>query len=544
MKYFHFCATLFLAVLVGMSLRAQTQDDYITAMQTENWSRAVAIEQKAAETMPSDLNPWFNLSAAAQAAGMTETSRKALKHILGLSPDALYEHLAQGRLALIDGKTQEATEHFRQAAKKGRKVPDALHLIGVSYLFGEHRNLKEAETWLKKAYDFRSKHFPTLMDLGYCYIQLNDGGAALVYYEAAARVRPELVLPVYMSAKTYQRAKIHTRYVEMLDKALTIDSLFQPALRDKAEYFYFKARDFNQAVVAYETLLQRHPDVPVDDKMLYVNSLFLSRNYPKTIEWVDKIILEDGSKNYLRRLSAYANYESGNYEKGLAIMEDYFGKVTADKIIPQDYEYFGKLLQKNGRDSLAAIQYQLAIVADSSRWELYNDIGQIQYGQGNYKEAVESYRKRLDSVPEPGVMDFYRIGIAWYAQNDSTAYEEAARLFEKVSERAPDAAVGWLMQAKSLAKLEPDLEQHPELASRFGRAQTAFENYVAIANSDPEKNRKDLIAAYEYLVYFHYVKENEEAARPVIASLLALEPGNATALEVNKLLDDPSGQNK
>jgi tetratricopeptide (TPR) repeat protein len=341
-----------------------------------------------------------------------------------------------------------------------------------------------------------------------------------------------------MVAKTYQKAKIASRYVEMLDKALAIDSVFEPALRDKAAYLYYKEHDYEKAVAAYEKLLKHYPAAPVDDKMLYANSLFLAHQYPKTIEWVDRIILEDGSKNYLRRLAAYSSYETGEYEKGLSIIQNYFSQVTPDKIIPQDYEYYGKLLQKNEKDSLAAIQYEQAILMDSSRWELYDEIGKIEYGLGNYPEAVKAYQHRLDSLSNPSAMDYYRIGVAYYAQQDSAAYEAAAKMFAMVSESAPTAAVGWLMQAKTLAKLEPDLEKHPELESAFGRAQPAFEKYVEIAAADPEKNRKDLVSAYEYLVYYHYVKDKPDAARPLIEDLLTLEPANATALEINKLLDE------
>ncbi len=539
MKILNNWSTLLLLMLLTLPVSAQQKNEaYLLAMQTENWTEAVQLKQQEAQSMPSDLSTWFDLANATLAAGQTDACQKALEHILSLSPDAYYTAIATGRLALLKQQKDEAANLFNKAAKKGRKTNGVLYTIGTSYLFGAHRDLKSAEQWLKKAYNFRSKHFPTLLDLGYCYSQLSDGGQALTYYEAANRLEPRAVLPAYMVAKTYQKAKISSRYLEMLDQTLSIDPTFELALRDKAEYYYFKARDFEAAVTNYEVLLKTHPAVPVEDKMLYANSLFLAHQYPQTIDWVEKIIQEDGSKNYLRRLAAYASYESGDYEKGLSIMQNYFAQVTADKIIPEDYEYYGKLLQKNESDSLACVQFNKAIVMDSSRWELYNEIGQMQYGLGNYPEAVQAYNLRLDSVETPNAMDYYRLGAAYYAQQDSAAYEQAAATFAQVSEIAPDALIGWLMQAKTLAKLEPDLETNPDLAAQFGRAQPAFEKYVDLASADPEKNQKDLITAYEYLVYYHYVKGNADAARPVIENLLALEPENATALEISKLLNN------
>lgn len=63
------------------------------------------------------------------------------------------------------------------------------------------------------------------------------------------------------------------------------------------------------AADTYSRLIQLNPQASVNDKMLYANSLFLTKQYEPTIAWVDKIIGEDGSRNYLRRLSAYSYYE-------------------------------------------------------------------------------------------------------------------------------------------------------------------------------------------------------------------------------------------
>ncbi len=516
-------------LLLSTALTAQKSDAFLTAMYMEKWDNAVNIQEEQCKKAPDNALNWFYMADAYNAASRPVDAQNALQKAAQYAPKPAYQSIVSARLALLKEHQEEAVKLFKKASKSGKKDIIARRLIGESWLYGRFRDLKMAESLLIEAQRRNNRDFQTHLDLGYCYRALLDGGKALTQLDIAQNLNPKDPLPALMSAMVYKSANITSKQLEFLDKAITIDPTFEVAVRQKGEFLYYQKRDYEGAVKTYAQLLEINPKAPIEDKMAYVNSLFLTKKYEPTILWVDKIIGEDGSRNYLRRLSAYSYYETEHYEEGKAIMDEYFSRVAAEKIIPQDYEYYAKFMQKENQDSLAAIFYEKAIELDSSRWDLYNEIGSIRYNLKDYLAAATAYEHLLDSIAEPKASDYYKAGLARYMIQDSANYVLAADYFAKVSDIVPDKSVGWLMQAKSLAKIEPDLELHPEQTAEFGKAKVAFEHYAELAEKeDQDKEAKDLIKAYEYLAYYYILQKDKEKVQDNLTKLKTLDASNTS----------------
>ena len=540
-KIFNTTVVLF---LFANLLNAQKTDAFQIAMYMEKWPEAVTIQEERCQTNPADGLNWLYMADAYNAANRPADAKTALENAASHLTQPAYQYMAEGRLALLDGQQKKAVTQFEKAAKAGKKDLVALRLIGEAWLYGSSRDLHQAEEALHQAQRRDNHDFQTHLDLGYCYKEMISGGEALIQYDQAQAIRPESPVPALLSALVYKSAKVETKQLEYLDKAIQLDPQFQEAWQQKGELLYYKRRDYQGAADAYAQLIKLNPQAPVNDKMLYANSLFLTKQYEPTIMWVEKIIGEDGSRNYLRRLSAYSYYEIGNFEKGKAIMDEYFARVDTAKIIAQDYEYYAKFLQKEDQDSLAAVYYEKAIGRDSSRWELYGDIGAIRYKTKDYLGAVAAYEHRLDSLIEHRTaLDYYQIGIALYMLHDSADYVRAAEYFTQVCEIVPDKTIGWLMLSRTLSKLEPDLENYPERTSEFGMAKDAFSHYVEIAEIEPDKNQKDLIAAYEYLAYYYMIQKSPKEVQSYVGKLLILDPNNESAVNINGWLETASTDN-
>lgn len=517
------CATL---------LPAQKNDAFQTAMYMEKWQKAVTFQEERCKTAPTDWLDWLQMADAYNAASRPIDAKTALQNAAKYASQSAHTHIIAGRIALLDARQDEAILQFKKAVKAGKKDVATLRLIGESWLYGPRRDLRRAETLLLDAQRGDNHDFLTHMNLGYCYKAQLDGGKALVYFDLAQAIRPDDPLPALMSALAYKSAKVEARQLEYLDKALAIDPQCREALRQKAELFYYKRRNYEAAAESYASLFKINPKAPITDKMAYVNCLFLTKQYEPTIAWVEKIIGEDGSRNYLRRLAAYSHYEMGNFEKGKSIMDEYFQHVATEKIISQDYEYYAKFLQKENQDSLAAVYYEKAIELDPTRWDLYAEIGSIRYKAKDYLGAAEAYERRLDSMTTRTALDYYQVGIARYMLRDSVNYERAAGYFAKVCDIVPYKTIGWLMQAKALSKLEPDVETYPERVGEFGKAKEAFVQFVEIAERQPDKHKKDLVSAYEYLAYYYILQKDAEPVQAYHQKILALEPANETALGI------------
>ncbi len=531
---------LFLVAIVSAQLvAAQTHADGLAAMQTENWDKAISIYTALTKANPNDQTAFLTLGNAYLAKGDKVKAKEAFDAGFGVKMDSPLAFVANGRILLLENKIAEAEVQFKRAAK-GKKDSNVLRQIGESFLYtvpGVKPNFVRAEEFLKQAYEANSKDFTALMTLGYAYKEMPNGGLAAQQYELAESLDPKNPLPKYMLAKVYRAAKLSDKYLDNLDRTLAVNPRYAPALRAKAEHYY-TARKWEKAVEASKALVANSDDVTVEDEMQLANTLFITKDYPGSITLVEKIIQKDGSKNYLRRLLGYSYYETGDYPKGLGIMTDYFTKVTPDKVLPSDYQYLGRLQVKTKGDTIAAIgNMKKAIAMDSSYWTLYKEIGELYYARKDNCSSAMSYQMYQDSVVKPDPTDIYKLGLAqFYCKGDSLTpnlrYEKAEKSFLRITELVPTAGIGWLWSGKAATRLEVDVQAHPELVSQFGRAKPYWEKYVGIASADKEKNKKDLITAYEYLTYYYFLQGDAANTQANATSLLELDPANQTGTEL------------
>lgn len=535
---------LFLAlVMCAKALSAQTHADGMAAMQLENWDKAISIYTALTKADATDQNAWLTLGNAYLAKGDKNKALETFQAAFNAKADGNLAYVANSRVLLLQNKMADADEQFKRAGSKGKKDITALRQIGESflfYIFGSDKrpNLTRAEQLLKVAYEFNSKDFATLMALGYCYKEMGDGGKAAQFYEYATLIEPKNPLPLLMMAKVYKAAKIPVKFLEYIDKTLLVAPTYTPALRAKAEHFYF-SRQWEKATEAYKELVKKGTEVSIEDEMQLANCLYISKDCKGCSELVEKILKKDGTKNYLRRLQGYCDYETGDFQRGLDILNDYFKVVTPEKVLPSDYEYLGRLQIKTKGDTLAAIgNLKKSIELDSSGWPKYKEIGDLFYARKDYCNAAIYYKMNLDSVAKPEPMEFYRLGTChYYCRLDELRYQKADSAFAKVTEMVPTAGIGWLWRGKSNAKLEPDIAKNPELINEFGRAKPFFEKYVEIASVDKEKNKKDLISAFEYLTSYYFLKNDDVNSKLMLEKLLEIDPANKTGSDIKVILD-------
>lgn len=474
--------------------------------------------------------------------GETDKAKAAFEAGAKANPDAALSMVANGRVAMINGDAAGAESQFSKAAKVGRKDINVWRSIGESYLYfkpkgGQTPDYARAEAKLKEAVDFNSKDYRSLMSMAYCYKEMQNGGLAAQYYEYAMGVEKNSALPRLMLAKTYKAAKLVDKSAVYLDQAIATNPAHLPSHRMRAEGYYDEKR-FDKSKAAYEEMFAKTTGYNMEDRMSYANTLYLTKNYDLCVKEVEQIIQKDNSKSYLKRLLGYSYYETEDYEKGMAIMEEYFRSKPAN-VLPSDHLYMGKLMVKTGGDPERAIQeMQKAIALDPTYWTAQKDIADIYYGSKNYCGAAAAYAAFIDSSETPDPTDFYKLGLCqFYCKDDEARFQKAAVSFTKLTELAPTAGTSWYWRAKAEAKLEPDVETDPSLIATFGVAKNSYERYAEIAAADPVKNQKNLIEAYEYLLYYHYKRGCSAPFNYILGELLKLDASNETAIGLKGNVD-------
>jgi Flp pilus assembly protein TadD len=524
-------ALLILTVLCVQLLQAQTTPG-MTEMQNGDWDKAIDVFTNLIKANPTDQASMLSMGNAYLAKGDKTKATEIFKKTFDAKPEGAFALIANGRVMQMQNNAAEADVQFKKAAKAGKKDINAQRAIGESFLYGADRNLTRAEEWLKLAYQFKTKDFATLMALGYCYKEMPNGGLAAQHYEFAQAVDPTSPLALYMQGRVYRQAKLPEKYVDYMGRAIKLEPKYTLALHSLAEYWYFTKRNYTKATEAYQNLINDGVDVKIEDEMQLANCLFLTKKYKECTELTEKIIKKDPARAYLRRLLGYCYYENNEFEKSNSVMNDYFKLVTPEKQLASDYEYLGKVQVKTKGDTAVAIaNLRKAIQMDTFSWPLHKEIAILQSAQKKNCDAAISYQTYLDSVPKPEPMDYYRMGSCHYnCKEDAQRYDKALKAYTKVTELVPTAGIGWFWSGKAASKLDPDLEADPTQAAMYGKAKPYFDKYTEIAGVDIVKNKKDLITAYEYLVYYGYKRGDVTVFQNAITKLLEIDPTNATAI--------------
>ncbi len=535
-----------LAMLFAQTAFCQSHAAGNEAMQLEDWDKAISIFSGLTKTDPTDQSAFLSLGNAYLAKGDKENALANFNTAFAAKSDAPMAFVANGRVLLLQNKGAEAEKQFAKAKKyANKKDMTTWRQIGESYFYyiepgAKKPNLAKAESYLKEALDVSSKDFALQMSLGACYKEMSSGGPAAQHYEYAETLEPKNPLPKLMLAKVYRIAKVPGKPILFYDKALEVAPSYTPALRGKAEYLFFVLHKYEDATQAYKALVEKGAEVKIEDEMQLANCYYLTKDCKSCSDLVEKILQKDPSKNYLRRLQAYCDFENGNLERSLKILNEYFNIVTPDKLLPSDFEYHAKLLIQTKGDTTQAIKdYKKVIEMDSSRWGLYEDIDKLEWTRKNYCGALNVYKMYLDSVATPKATEWYNFGMRnYFCKEDSMHFQNAEKAFVKVTELNPQAAIGWLWAAKSGEKQDPSPDSiavHPELANEYGKARGYYERYSEVAEPEKDKNKKDLLKGYQYLAYCYFVKVEADKFNPVMDKWQALETDPAQIQTITEM---------
>ncbi len=538
-------ALFLVAILFAQTAFGQSHAAGNEAMQLEDWDKAISIFSGLTKANPADQSAFLSLGNAYLAKGDKENALANFKSATNANTGTPITFVANGRVLLLENNVVEAEKQFGKAKKYAKKDMTTWRQLGESYFYyiapgAKKPKLAKAEEYLKAALEVSSKDFALQMSLGAAYREMSSGGPAAQHYEFAEVLEPKNPLPKLMLAKVYRIAKVPEKPLIFYNKAIQVAPNYSPALRGKAEYFFFVLYKYDEAAKAYKELIDNGSEVKIEDEMQLANCYYLTKNCVATSELVEKILQKDPSKNYLRRLQAYCDFENGDYERGLKILDDYFKIVSPEKVLASDYDYHAKLLVQTKGDTTQAINdYKKVIAIDSSKWGVYEDIDRLEWARRNYCGALSAYKSYLDSVASPKATDWYNLGMRHYfCKEDDAHFQNAEMAFVKVTEMNPQAPIGWLWAAKSVEKMDPSPDSiavHPELANEYGKARVYYEKYVEVAELEKEKNKKDLLKAYQYLAYCYFVKTEADKFIPIMDKWQGMETDPAQIQTINEM---------
>ena len=450
--------------------------------------------------------------------GMLDSAQAAYQKGVTINATNALNYAGLGKIQWYSGNSKDAVDNFYKA-KVISKSKDAVVLdkIAEAYINAPTKDIRTAIDLLNQATVIDPKNTDVLIDLGDAYLSQNDGSSAVSYYEKATSISAANVVAILRLGQLYGRARNYDLSFQYYKKATELDSTFAPAYREKAEMLYSAGR-YDEAIAQYKKYLQLNN--ALDARTRYASFLFLAKKYGDAVKEIQTIFQKDTSSVILYRIMGYSLYETGKYKDGLDYINKFFAKAAKakTKILPSDYAYQGKLLSKNGQDSLAIEKMKQALAKDSSdAGDLYSQIANIYYKDGNYPMAVKYFQMRV-KLPQPTVNDYNGLGRSAYSNKQ---YQKADSAFAVITKYMVDLPLGYLWRAYCNSSIDSMNTQW--LAKPF------YEQYIQKAAKDSLKNKDGLLNAYDYLGYYYVSTKDFDKATYYYKKTQELDPNDTKA---------------
>ncbi len=108
---------------------------------------------------------------------------------------------------------------------------------------------------------------------------------------------------------------------------------------------------------------------------------------------------------------------------------------------------------------------------------------------------------------------------------------KASGAFAQLTTSYPDLTTGHFWQG--MAAAARDVE------AKTGVAQPYFDKYLALAETDPAKNKAGLIKAYTYLMVYYYNKEDKANMQKYMDKLVPLDPTSEPVKQIKDIMANP-----
>jgi len=369
-------------------------------------------------------------------------------------------------------------------------------------------------------------------------IELDKGnhGEASLQIERAIYFDKNLYDAYFLQSEIMVAAQNMPQAIEYIKKVTLINPEYWKAYKMLGE-LYYDIQKYAEAVTNFAVYFK---NVATDNDIThYAYSLFFNKQYQEARNLIDRLVQQNPNDYVLLRLLGYISYETKDLVNGRKIMDKLFSLIPADKILTDDYSYYGKMLSAFGNDSLAIENYKLALKNDSTQYQVYDELARSSIKLKKYEQALKYssiyFRKKPNLTPA----DYFQLGKAYYStgnnldvKTDSLKqlgfYHVADSLFKQVEVLSPNSYLGTFWRARVNSSIDKE--------TTLGLAKPFYEKSLETLIKDTVKYKKEISEIYAYLGFYFYVKEDKPISLDYWKKLLEIDPENLKAQEaINSL---------
>lgn len=515
-------------LLFAFVAKSQTLQEAIKYSEAERYDLADGIFKKLLTTEPANGDVYYYFAKNYILTEDLDSAEIVLKQGVAKAPAGALNYVGLAAIDMYRGKKADAQSNIDKALSLDSKSLPVYIEGAYALINAPLKDTAQAMKLLVKARDIdmgkdkKPKYAPLYVAIGDVILESN-GGKAMSSYETATTIDPKLVNAYLRIGQLWVRARNFSSALDAYNNAIKIDAEYAPAYREKGN-FYFLFDKYGLALEEYKKYLALSKN-NAKARIRYAKFLFLAKQYNDFITETDQIFKTDTSQVVLKRLRAYSFYETRKYPEALKAITKFFAQQPADKLLSTDYEYYGKILIKNGQDSLGVAKLIDIYQKDSTRKDLSGDIGSAYLKLKKFDEAIKFLKMKIAMPTGVMTLDYLNLGSAYY---QTKRWSSADSAFARANVLQPDYAKGYMWRARSLVKLDT-LENKQYLAKPY------YDMYVKKTKADEvESSKLTLNEAYRYLGYYYFSVKNYAYSLFAFNSALEYKPDDKDVSEFLK----------
>jgi tetratricopeptide (TPR) repeat protein len=443
-------------------------------------------------------------------------------------------YAGKAHVRLVEKNPTDAKANIDKALQVSKsKDVNVLKAVAEAYLT-DTKYLLDAINLLNKAAGINGSDPEVHMLLGDAALLQNaqNAGPAVTAYEKAGRSDAKYAKPHFKVGKLYQRAKNLDVAISSYEKAIQVDPDYAPAYKELGQIYYLN-KQYDKAVQAAEKYMSI-TEKPEEAKFQLAFFYFGAKQYDKANTIFQEVTTNPNVPAVAYKYYALSLVQQGKGAEAVSMYEKYFQKAKPEAITSDDYVEYAKVQIESktpGGDSLAneflakAIAMDTAVSVDAL--ELH---AETLLKRRKFPEAITAFKQLMAKRETPKSADLYSIGRAYYMNEN---FLEADSAFTQLAEKQPNMTVGPLWAGRA--------RQHIDSTGTQGLAKPMYEAVVEKASTNPEKYKKDLIEAYDYLgTYTLQIEKNVTKSKEFFQKILAIDPNYERAKEFMKELAKPA----
>lgn len=536
-----------LLLAAGIST-AQTLPDAIKKTDNERFESAAADLKALIAKEPNNGANYFYYGENYFKRGDIDSANMFYLKGTELSPAYPMNFIGVGKVMLCKSDVNGAKAQFFKATSISQsKNADVFRKIAEAYLAGEFKNPDEAIVAANAAIKLEPKNPEGYIILGDAQLEKNpgEGSTPIKNYQMATTLDPKSAKGTIRIGKLFQRGRNYQGALDKYKEAEAIDATFAPAYREKAE-LYFLAGQPAKSIENWKKYLELNNSDWA--RYRYMSALYNNKQYTDAVSEYEGLKAKGFKNLYFERLAGYSYAEMGDktdkeaYNKGLAALNNFFTMAPQNfKYISNDYKYKGILLSKTGKDSVALIEMEKAIVADpASSKAIYTEMAIIAY-RGKKYDKVSSIveRKMSEDANSLDNNDYFNYGRANYNLGNYKLTEAGTIKDKKLKEAKELEGVPFYIKSDTafsrLIRLNPNWVtaytwkgRSTSSLKNLEGAKIAYEKVLSMVKPEEKTGsyKKDVIEAYEFLGYYHVEKKDNAKSDEMFNALKEIDPTN------------------